>query len=73
MSRKRQTLREQTQWVAPVSYTHLDVYKRQDQVGLAVAVDARDAHDLARTGGEGNILYRIALVQAGGHLSLIHI
>ena len=43
-----------------------------DQVGLAVAVDARDAHDLARAGGEGNVLHGIALVQAGGHAQMLH-
>ena len=44
-----------------------------DQIGLAVAVDACDAYDLARARGERNVLHSVVLVQAGGHPQILHL
>ena len=67
------------QRIAAVSYTHLDVYKRQLQGGgLAGAVRADQADDAAgadlEVGAVERDLVLVGLAQAaGGNLSLIHI
>ena len=67
----------------PVSYTHLDVYKRQlvDQPPLLAAGDGHDGRvQLGHVGLEGGVLhhggaclYHPALPSGVQHLSLIHI
>ena len=64
----------------PVSYTHLDVYKRQahDEVAVAEPLHILFAHELGRAvgadgPGQGGFILRDAAVLPAGELSLIHI
>ena len=51
----------------------LNAGKAVDQLALAVAVDAGDADDLARTALEGDVLDGVVLVGLGGHGHTLHI
>ena len=54
----------------PVSYTHLDVYKRQaHEAAVVVVFQNAVAHPLPA----GNVLCRFDVVRIVGDLSLIHI
>ena len=45
-----------------------------DELGLAVAVDARDAHDLARAHLKAHVVHRVVLVAAlAGHGEMLHL
>ena len=63
--------------LSPVSYTHLDVYKRQVE-GTDCAVTMKETKDGAwkvsmRTGARVNATLACSKLGGGGHLSLIHI
>ena len=48
-------------WSVPVSYTHLDVYKRQPE-NTAPARAVHAALDLARTGVSSRTVLRLSLI-----------
>ena len=70
--------------VTPVSYTHLDVYKRQTKCGICVLMKKLGLYDLtpalcrldytmSEAGGATDFVRQYTLASGGPYLSLIHI